>query len=194
MAPSQVSLADTLCEKAQVMLKDGNVDGVESLAGEAIARDPSRNVAHQLMMRVALLRGEKEQAKVLLTRWQDLPVDDAFVEWGALAEEVGCVDEALAIYKAHLAQHPCDAQALFGQAQLHMDRNEQGQAQALLQTLMQHHQGHVEGMYELARLYEEDGMMGLAKELYERVLVIEPDHAGALSGQNMVAAQLDGTF
>ena len=74
---------------------------------------------------------------------------------------------------------------------LHADRNETGLAQSRLQTLIQHHADHIEGIFELAfDLYEEDGMMGLAQELYARVLEHDPDHAGAIAGKQLVGAQL----
>ncbi len=190
MATSAVSLVDTLCEKAQVLLEQNDVDGVEALASEASARDPGCNRAHQLMVRVALIRGEQDRAHALLDRWRDLPVDDAFANWGALAEELNNVQAAVEIYQAYLAQCPYDAKSLFGLAMLQVERNENGLAQSLLQKLIQHQADHVDGIFELARLYEEDGMMGLAQELYGRVLDLVPDHAGALAGRQLVSAQL----
>ena len=68
---SPTSLVDTLCEKAQVLLEQNNVDGVEALASEASARDPACNRAHQLMVRVALIRDEQDRAQTLLNRWRD---------------------------------------------------------------------------------------------------------------------------
>ena len=190
---SPTSLVNTLCEKAQVLLKQNNVDGVEALASEACARDPACNRAHQLMVRVALIRSEQDRAQALLNRWRDLPVDDAFAEWGVLAEEMNDIQSAVEIYHAHLSQHPDHAQSLFGLAMLHAERNETGLAQARLQTLIQHHANHIEGLFELAHLYEEDGMMGLAQELYARVLEHDPDHAGALAGKQLVGAELQSS-
>ena len=190
MSTFAISLVDTLCEKAQAHLEQDDVDSVESLASEAIARDPGCNRAHQLMVRVALVRGEIERAQTLLNRWRDLPVDDVFVDWGLLAEELDDLQAAGEIYQAHLAQYPHDAKSLFGLAMLHVDRNERGLAQAMLQTLVQHHADHVDGVFELGQLYEEDGMMGLAQELYGRVLDLAPDHARALAGKEMVSSQL----
>ena len=40
---SPTSLVDTLCEKAQVLLEQNNIDGVEALASEACVRDPACN-------------------------------------------------------------------------------------------------------------------------------------------------------
>ncbi len=190
---SPTSLVDTLCEKAEALLKQNNIDGVEALASEASARDPACNRAHQLMVRVALIRGEQDRAQTLLNRWRDLPVDDAFVEWGVLAEEMNDIQSAVEIYQAHLSQHPHNARASFGLAILHAERNENGLAQSRLQTLIQHHADHIEGIFELARLYEEDGMMGLAQELYARVLNLDPDHAGARAGKQLVGAQLQSS-
>ena len=190
---SPTSLVDTLCEKAEALLKQNNIDGVEALASEASARDPACNRAHQLMVRVALIRGEQDRAQTLLNRWRDLPVDDAFAEWGVLAEEMNDIQSAVEIYQAHLSQHPDNARASFGLAMLHADRNENGLAQSRLQTLIQHHADHIEGIFELARLYEEDGMMGLAQELYARVLELDPDHAGARAGKQLVGAQLQSS-
>ena len=175
---SPTSLVDTLCEKAEALLEQNNIDGVETLASEACARDPACNRAHQLMVRVALIRGEQDRAQTLLNRWRDLPVDDAFVEWGVLAEEMNDIQSAVEIYQAHLSQHPHNARASFGLAMLHAERNENGLAQSRLQTLIQHHADHIEGIFELARLYEEDGMMGLAQELYARVLEPRPRPCG----------------
>ena len=190
---SPTSLVDTLCEKAEALLEQNNIDGVEALASEASARDPACNRAHQLMVRVALIRGEQDRAQTLLNRWRDLPVDDAFAEWGVLAEEMNDIQSAVEIYQAHLSQHPHNARASFGLAMLHAERNENGLAQSRLQTLIQHHADHIEGIFELARLYEEDGMMGLAQELYARVLELDPDHAGARAGKQLVGAQLQSS-
>ena len=70
---SPTSLVDTLCEKAQVLLEQNNVDGVEALASEACARDPACNRAHQLMVRVALIRDEQDRAQTLLNRTWNRP-------------------------------------------------------------------------------------------------------------------------
>jgi len=168
----------------------GDYTSAQELASEAIGRDPSFVPAHQLLARIYLKLGQEEQARQVVTRREDLPGDESSFEWGLIAEEMGLLDDAMAVYLEYLRRFPHHHNTLYRLGLLYLDRGDRGKARSYLHSAVKVAPDFVPPLFELAQLYEDDGLLGLAKELYEKGLALQPENQQAQAALDLLEEKL----
>ena len=187
--PSMPELSTTYTV-ALSAFESGEHARAEELLSSILAQDPGYVPAHQLLARVYLRRGEAENARGILDRREELARDGDFWEWGGIAEELGLLDDAIGIYADHLARHADHGETLYRLGMLELDRDQREQARQHLLRAIQVSPGDVRAIKELAALYEEDGLLGLAEKLYGAALKAAPEDGDLRAAYELVKDRL----
>ena len=183
--------ANQLVKQAEECLRRQQLDQAEELCGRALGRWPAHVPAHQLIVRVALARGDGEAARAYLGRRQELPRDSHYPRWGMLAEEAGDLAAAVAVYSEHLQRDPQHPGALFRLGMLLLERGERPRAIELLSATTRAAPDYAPAFFELAQCYTEDALWGLAVEAYRRGLQLDGANDTARAGLALAQTNLE---
>ena len=162
----------------------------EHEATEVLARDPASAEAAQLLALTYLSMGETERGRTLLERRDEFQKTATYAGWGEIAEQLALLDVAEGIYTDHLSRYPQDAAAHYqsGLVALACERRDDARLSFLSATRLD--PTLPQPATELARLYEEEGLLGAAAELYDRALSLTPDDAELLVAREVLATRL----
>jgi tetratricopeptide (TPR) repeat protein len=163
-------------ETARERFDAGDYRAAESLLSDVLAHNPAVVEAHQLLARTYIKLSDSEKAREILSRRADLPGGPHLFGWGGIAEELGTMDEAAAIYKDHLIVSPHHVPTLYRLGLLAVDRGEREKARTYFAGALKVDAVFLPALVELAGLYEEDGLLGLAFDLYTKALTLDPEN------------------
>jgi len=177
-------------KRAEEAFNKGDFQKAESLLAEALARDPSLTRAHQLLARVYIRSGELDKANDIFKRKDEIPKDENFWMWGKIAEELERPNEAAKIYSEYLKLNPQHPDSLYNLGMLFLERGNRNSARNCFLRATKAKPDFTEATLELAKLYEEDGLLGLAAALYDKILSIDPRNTEAETARGFLRDKL----
>ncbi len=175
---------------AEEFFNKGDFQKTESLLAEVLARNPSLVQAHQLLTRVYVKIGEMDKANEIFRRKDELPKDESFWMWGKIAEELEWPDEAAKIYGEYLKLNPQHADSLYNLGMLLLEKGKRNRAKDCLLRAIRTKPDFIEATLELAKLYEEDGLLGLASTLYDKILSVDSGNTEARTARSFLKDRL----
>lgn len=183
------TIADLL-RRARQALADGDPARAEQAASEALARDPACVEAYQALAHAYLRMNDPGRAAALLDRREELPKTGAFSGWGEVAEQLDRLGDAAGIYADHLSRFPRDAAAHYRLGLVALATDDRERAKTAFLGAVKIDPALPQPAAELARLYEEEGLLGAAAEMYDRALTAAPDDAELQTHRDLLDARL----
>ena len=164
-------------EEAVARLKSGDLAGAELAARRALYADSTNAVAHLVIGRVALGRGDPDAARPLLERALALDpgLDAARAALAAIARESGRLDEAIALYRAALVRDAQSPQLLHALGTALIERGDFDDAAALLRQALDHAPGLTAARESLSRALFNARRFAAAEGVERELLAGEPD-------------------
>lgn len=162
---------------------------------EQVARrthDPAIETQLAMALRQA---GRTEEALERLARASKRrpPFSPAFLEYGNLLAALGRNDEAIGVLKHGLELAPRMGQLAIQIGFIHAARNERAEARAMLVRGLADAPGDTDGLFQLARMLQNECDFAQAAEIYRRLLAIAPHDAAARVGLGACLLELGET-
>lgn len=174
---------------------------VQGRAAEAIApleqaarrtHDPAIETQLAMALRQA---GRTEEALERLARASKRrpPFPPAFLEYGNLLAALGRNDEAIGVLEHGLELAPRMGQLAIQIGFIHAARNERAEARAMLVRGLADAPDDTDGLFQLARMLQNECDFAQAAETYRRLLAIAPHDAAARVGLGACLLELGET-